>query len=240
VAVEEPPIEVDERSVLGLTELLLKQPGRVDRLTREDSRQPELIPRFLAIAIASFGLFSLALVLLLNSVERGALPEFLRDRWAHTPGMAASLWLAYTLGLVAATGICLPSFYFHGLLAGMRLSVLQVVSHILKGKAATSIMLLGMLPIYFAVMLGLIVFGADQTVVESFLYIGLALPFLAGFWGTANILGGVKALADTLPPERCHRACFLRRLVFAWAACYTAVTPVMIYRLWEYFSGVLS
>jgi hypothetical protein len=235
-----PPIEADERTVLGLTELLLKQPERVDRLTLDDRRQPELIPRFLAISVASFGLFSLALVLLLNWVERSALPEFLRERWSHSAGSAVSLWLAYTLGLVAATGLCLPTFYFHGLLAGVRMSLLQVTGHILKGKAATSIMLLGMLPIYFAVMLGLIVFGAERSLVESFLYLGLALPFLAGLWGTHNILQGVQGVADTLPPERCHRGCFLRRLVFAWAACFTAVTPVMIYKLWDYFSATLS
>ncbi len=238
VPVEEPPIEADERTVLGLTELLLKQPARVDLLTRDEGRQSELIPRFLAISVGSFGLFSLALVVLLNSVGHAALPAFLRGRWSHTAGPAVSLWLAYTLGLVAATGICLPSFYFQGLLAGVRLSVLQVTSHVLKGKAATSIMLLGMLPIYFALMLGLIVFGATQEVIERFLYFGLALPFVAGLWGTQNIYHGMLTAVDTLPPERrCQRACFLRRLILAWAACYTAVTPVMIYTLWDHFSA---
>jgi hypothetical protein len=241
VPVEPPPIEADEHSVLGLTELLLKQPARVDRLTREEGRPPELIPRFLAIAVASFGLFSLALVILLNAVNRSALPGFLRERWSHAAAPAVSLWLAYTLGLIAATGICLPSFYFQGLLAGVRMSVLQVTTHVLKGKAATSIMLLGLLPVYFAVMLGLIVFGADRDLLEACLYAGLGLPILAGLWGTQNIYEGVMALTDTLPPERrCARGCFLRRLVLAWAACYTAVTPVMIYKLWEYFSGVLG
>jgi hypothetical protein len=241
VAVEEPPIEADEHTVLGLTELLLKQPGRVDRLTRDEGRQPELIPRFLAISVASFGLFSLALVILLNSVDRAALPEFLRGRWSHAAGPAVSLWLAYTVGLVAATGVCLPSFYFQGLLAGVRLSALQVTSHVLKGKAATSIMLLGMLPIYFAVMLGLIVFGATAETLEQFLYLGLVLPFVAGLWGTLSIYRGVMVFADTLPPERrCRRACFLRRLVLAWAACYTAVTPVMIYTLWDHFSAAFN
>ena len=61
-----------------------------------------------------------------------------------------------------------------------------------------------------------------------------------GLWGTLNILQGVQGVADTLPPERCHRGCFLRRLVFAWAAVFTAVTPVMIYRLWDYFSAALN
>jgi hypothetical protein len=34
----------------------------------------------------------------------------------------------------------------------------------------------------------------------------------------------------------CRRQCFLRRLTLSWAAVYTAVVPVMIYRLWEHFA----
>jgi hypothetical protein len=68
------------------------------------------------------------------------------------------------------------------------------------------------------------------------LYIGLLLPFFAGLWGVASIFQGFMRLADTL---RCavQRVCFLRRLTLAWAACYTAVTPFMIYALWTHFTG---
>ena len=40
-------------------------------------------------------------------------------------------------------------------------------------------------------------------------------------------------LADTLPGG-CDgkRYCFLRRMTLSWSACYTAVTPLMIYSLW--------
>ena len=43
----------DEHSVLGLAELLLKDRNRADELLRDDSRQAELIPRFLVIALTS-------------------------------------------------------------------------------------------------------------------------------------------------------------------------------------------
>ena len=96
----EPQVEVadNERSVLGLTELLLKNPDRLDRLTRDENRQPLLIPSFLAVGLASFSLFALALVLTLNAAPLAALPEPLAARWPlDRTGSATALWLAYAL-----------------------------------------------------------------------------------------------------------------------------------------------
>jgi hypothetical protein len=240
--VEENPQEVNDGSVLGLTELLLKNPGQVDSLVREESRQAELIPRFLAIALASFSIFSLAMVLLLGMAPSDNLPAFMRESWTQNAARAgASLWLAYTLGLVAATGICLPSFYFYGLLSGVKITVLQVTAQIMKGMSATSLMLMGLLPIYVAGVLGLVVFGFPADKVQTAFYFGLTLPFIAGLWGVQSIYFGFMGLADTLPAERrCRRRCFLRRLTLACAACYTAVTPVMIYTLWDNFANKLG
>ncbi|HEX4588475.1 MAG TPA: hypothetical protein VH120_00990, partial [Gemmataceae bacterium] len=64
----------NEDSVLGLTELLLKDPDRLDRLARDASRQSLLIPAFLAVGLVSFSLFALALVLTLTAVPPRALP----------------------------------------------------------------------------------------------------------------------------------------------------------------------
>jgi hypothetical protein len=48
---------------------------------------------------------------------------------------------------------------------------------------------------------------------------------------------GFVSLAETLPAHcRDQRTCFLRRLLLAWSACYTAVTPVMIFTIWERLS----
>src|SRR5262249_44098370 len=113
-------------------------------------------------------------------------------------------------------------------------SVLQVTTHVLKGKAATSIFLLGLTPIYLAVTLGLLIFHVDVMALSVALAVGLALPFLAGVWGVRSIYVGFLALADTLPPvRRCRRTSFLRRLTVAWAAVYTIVTPVMIWSLYQ-------
>jgi hypothetical protein len=234
-AVDEVDIGVDDPSALALAELLLKNHRQVDGMVRDEGLQAVLIPRFLGIAVTSFTVFSLALAMLLSLMPAKNLPGFLREAWIRSPGQAGvSLWLAYTFGLIAATGVCLPSFYFYGLLSGVRITLLQVTAHIMQGMAATSLMLLGLLPIYVAYVLGMIVFHATGASIRPMIYIGLALPFVAGLYGVRTIYRGFMQLADTLPPERrCRRSCFLRRLTVACSACYTAVTPVMIYKVWE-------
>jgi len=233
-AVDESPQPAGD-STLGLAELLLKDPLRVDRLTRDEGRLAELVPRFLALALASFTIYSGAMIAVLHFVPAAALPEIVADHW-HGGGVRASVavWAAYTLGMIAASGICLPSFYFFGLLAGLRLSFLQTVAHVVKGKGATAVMLVGLLPIYFAVVLGLIVFQASESWLMNCVCLGLALPFIAGLWGVRSIYRGFFSLVDTIPEDRRYgRALFLSRLTLAWAAVYTAVTPVMIWTLWN-------
>jgi hypothetical protein len=235
---ESPSPVIGEHSALGLAELLLKDRMQVDNLLRDDGRQVDLIPRFLVIALASFTAYAWAMVLLLHAAPTGSIPSVLAEGWSSGVRPAMGLWLAYALGLVAATGICLPSFYFYGLLAGVKISFLQVVTHCLKGQASTAIMLIGILPIYVAVALGMLIFAAPVDGQQIVLSIGLVLPFIAGLWGVYSIYHGFMRLADTLPGRcRDRRTCFLRRLTLAWVACYTAVTPLMIHALWTNFTG---
>jgi hypothetical protein len=231
----DPPSRADESRATELVELMLKDQRRLDTLIREDANATELIPRFLAVALLGFTIFGIAATLIMNVGD--SLPSWVpRVRWSD--GTWANLTLAYVLGLVAATGVCLPSFYFYGLLAGVKLSMLQSAAHAVKCLAVTAVVLVGALPIYVAVSLGMIVFSAPPEWLRSTITLGLALPFVAGLWGVKTLFLGFKDLADTLPPgRRAERARFLRRLTVAWAACYTAVTPVMIIWLWTRLSG---
>ncbi len=231
----------DDRSVLGLVELLLKNPSRVDLLARDGSRQLLLLPSLLAIGLVSFSLFALALVLTLGAAPADALPEILAERWAaYRTGCALALWLAYALGFTLATGVCLPSFYFYGLLAGVRVSWAQVTAQIMKGQASTAVMLAGIMPLYVTTALGGIVFGLPPGLLRGVYYVGLALPFVAGMWGVRSIYIGFLGLSDTLPPQRrCQRERWLRRMTAACSICYTAVCPVMIYTLWGYVADHL-
>jgi len=227
----------DSQSVLGLAELLLKDRRSADELLREENQQVDLIPRFVTISLVSFTLYAWAMILLLDVAPDGAIPTILADGWALAIRPALALWLAYALGLIASTGVCLPSFYFYGLLAGIKISFVGIVGHSMKGAASTAIMLMGILPIYVAVALGMLIFGAPIAGQQAIFTLGLALPFIAGLWGVYSLYQGFMRLADTLPGG-CSgkRFCFLRRMTLAWSACYTAVTPLMIYTLWMHFA----
>ena len=252
----EEPVTTD---LLGLVELILKRRDRLERLIREPARQSQLLPRFLAISLLGFVLFGVAMSLVFSAAGEWPRLAAIRDlvagnavrpvtfeplapgasRLSHwLDGSAPTLIAAYAIGLVAATGVCLPSLYFYGLLAGVRMTMLDVVIHALKAKATAAVALVGVLPIYAALGLGIVIFDVPAPVRAVTFWLGLILPFLAGVFGTYSLYRGFAGLTDTLPPDRrCHRECFLRRLVLSWAACYTAVTPVMIHTLWVLLRG---
>lgn len=234
----EPPA-VEEVSILGLLELMLKDRGRVEELLRDTENQRRMVPRFLALGLIGFAIYGIALTVVLGAVE--ATWRF----WpAHVPAAhwndrsAANLTLAYALGVIASNGICLPSFYFYGLLAGVRSTMLGVTAHALKGLAATSVALVGVLPIYVAGALAVVVFPVHRPAIQSCLALGLLLPFLAGLWGVRSLYEGFMKLGDTICAERREgRTCLLRRLLLAWCVCYTAVTPLTVYVLWIHLPG---
>jgi hypothetical protein len=234
---DEPATDDDGQSVLSLVELLLKDPGRLDQLEHDPVRQRELFPRLLLIAQLGYLVYSGVMLLLLNlappeaSISRLGLPVPPAS-WTNATGLG--LPIGYGLGIVLAACICLPAFYFYSLLAGVRMTWLQITSIVVRGTAANAVMLLGILPIYVAVALGLIVFRVPEPFLPVTLLVGLLLPFAAGLWGLREIYRGVMAAGAELPaPWQCRRRCFLRRLTLSWAAVYTAVVPLLIYRLWE-------
>ncbi len=238
----EPEIALDT-TLLGIVEILLKNPARADKLNRDPDLQAHLIPRFLAIALGSYALFSLAMLVILNAAPANAYPgRFLAIPPANWhDGTATGLVAGYLVGMVAASCVCLPSFYFFALLAGVRMTMLQIVGLVVRGTATSALVLVGILPIYVTIVLGLVIFHSPAEFLEGGLSAGLVLPFLAGLAGVHAIYRGVTGMAETLPDEcRIHRACFLRRLTVSWALCYTAVSPVMIYRLWENVAGIFA
>src|SRR2546423_5884363 len=64
-----------EPTTLALVELLLKSPATVDRLNREPWRQRELFPRLLLIALTSYLVYALLMVLILNLAPAAAYPH---------------------------------------------------------------------------------------------------------------------------------------------------------------------
>ena len=241
--VESEPEIASDTTLLGIVEILLKNPATADRLNRDPELQAHLIPRFLAIALCSYALFSVAMLVILNAAPTSAYPgRFLAIPPANwRDGTAMWLVAGYLVGMVAASCVCLPSFYFFALLSGVRMTMLQIVGQVVRGTATSALMLVGILPIYVTVVLGLVIFHSPLEFLEGGLSVGLVLPFLAGLAGVHAIYRGVTGMAETLPDEcRSSRACFLRRLTVSWAVCYTAVCPVMIFRLWESVAGLFA
>jgi hypothetical protein len=251
-------IDPKEITLLALVELLLKDRWRLYRLIRVPAASSALLPRLLAIALAGFVLFGVAMSLVLtvaghwpsltalatwveNGTEAPLSFTAIESRYGHLApwlnGEALALVAAYAFGLVAASGVCLPSLYFYSLLAGVKMSMLDVVVHAVKSKAVAAVALVGILPIYVALAMGVVIFGGGELLLAPTLLLGLMLPFIAGVWGTISLYQGFSQLCDTMPPARAkRRECFLRRLVLSWSACYSAVMPVMIFALWEVMS----
>ena len=224
----------------SVIELLLKDHARLDELLRDEQGQRVLIPKLLGIAMAGFAIFGVVATAVLNLAHHNGfwLPHTPAAHW--TGPSILNLTLAYSLGMIAANGICLPSFYFYTLLAGIRIPMVGVVAHALKGMAVGAVMLVGILPIYVAVTLYPLTVTDSPIVLSGYVLTALALPFIAGIWGAVCLYRGFTTLCDTMPQAtRETRSCMLRRLILAWSGCYTFVTPLVIYSIWLQLAKVL-
>ncbi len=253
-----PPIQVSTLNIFGLVEVLLKNLSGLHRVLRTRQAHASLLPRLLTIALVGFVLYGVTMSLVLTVADRWpTLTPF--ATWLKAPqsqlvsigsinsplgkfapwlsGRTFVLTAAYAFGLIAASGVALPSLYFYGLLAGVRLSMVDVLLHAVKAKAVAAVALIGILPIYVAVAMGVVIFNVPEYYLDLAIVLGLLLPFIAGLWGTASLYQGFSQLCtpteDACPSDR---ECFLRRLVLSWSACYSAIMPIMIYTLWATFS----
>jgi hypothetical protein len=258
--IELPAIDPRSLSSLAIVELLLKDRWRLYRLLRVPAASVVMLPRLLGIALAGYILFGVTMSIVLSAA--GTWPTLTSiAAWLDSPadvpltfrpiegsladtvprmgGKAVALIFAYAFGLIAASCVCLPSLYFYCLLSGVRMTMLDVVVHAVKSKAIASVALVGILPIYVAIAMGVAIFDFGEPVVQATMLLGLVLPFVGGLWGTVAMYQAFTLVCDTLPANRIERrGCFLRRLVLSWSAIYTAVMPVMIYSVWEVLSRI--
>ncbi len=219
-------------SLLSYFELLLKRRYELSEALRDNGRLPEALQKLLAISLIGFAAYAsiIAMVLHLSPPHSG----LIRYGWI-------SLTVSYTAGPIAALGVCLPSFYFYALLAGVQASTLQIAVQAVRAIAVTAVLLLGVMPIYLAVVVGFyIIGGPDSGAFTLSLVTGFVLPVFAGFYGIASFYEGFVDLARTLPPQRRRtRARFLNRMAVTQTGLYAFVMPVMIYTLLDSLSRVL-
>lgn len=224
---DEPTVVDLEPTLANLTEMTLKRPDDLRSVARDEELQPRVVLNLLLIGLAGLALFSIAFTIILACAP----PLDWVPRVSLTDRSLLRPVLTYTIGMVGALGLCLPSFYFYGLLAGVRASMLQVTAISLHALANTGMILMGVLPIYVGAILGVIVLGAtDGPVYPLLVGVGLLLPFMAGLATLRVMYRGFVDLTRTLPDTRAEsRAPMVRLLAVAWAALYTAVAPVTLW-----------
>jgi hypothetical protein len=224
-------------TVWGLFEVLLKAPARLDAFLREPALVGKLLAGFTVLVAAGYGLYGLALGLLLLAGPRAGVPELLGPLWSGDWRSAAALAATYPAGLLAATLLCWPSYWYFAQLGGARLSPAQTLAHSLKGKAAAAVLLLGLLPIYAIGSLGLITAGAPAGVLQAAGYAGLLLPFVGGLRGAVSIYNGFEAVVRAMPARVQRQRYMLPSwLVLMWAALFTLAAPLTLYTVWGWLA----
>lgn len=216
-----------EPSFVNLTEMTLKRPEDVQAVVKDEPSQPRAILNLLLLGLTGIALYSLVFTFI---VALAPPVDWMPRVSLKDPSVARPL-LTYAIGMVGALGICLPSFYFYGLLAGVRATMLQVTAISLHALARTGVILMGILPVYVAAILGTVVLGAtDGRAYEALMMAGVLLPFLAGLSTLPVMYRGFVDLTETLPETRAaSRAPMVRLLALAWAVLYTVVAPVTLW-----------
>jgi len=220
-----PPAPFVRAELPSALELVLHRRWRLDELQLFPEAHELLVPRLAALSAAALALDGLVVGAL-----GAALPEV-------TPLFAASApwqWLPVVVpfALFLALCLCLPSFWFYVQLAGLDADVALVALLGVRVQSVASVLLLGLLPFWATLALASALHLPSPSG-ETVLALGLALPFVAGLAGLADLRGTLGFLAERLPRSHAGRTPFLRRLVLAWGAVYTAVAPVALYRLFE-------
>lgn len=203
---------------------------------RVENGQEHTLRRLLTIAMASFFLYGLVMSFVVTMT--GAQLSFMTGPDGGRPG-PLSFSLAYSLGLIGAVGICLPSFYFFALQCGFRPTLRGIVVAIAGGQALTSVFLIGILPVFAAAILGVQLLGGDAELMTTWTTIGLFLPMVAGIVGARELREWFRGLAAMLPAAARARREGVVEFVGVWStALYVAVAPVLVYQFLVTFGRV--
>jgi len=205
-------------------ELVLRDGKGLDRYVVEPELQETGVRQLLGVAVAGTLLYG-AMVGLVAQVSGAGAPLGL----GRFP--VVTLPLALTGAFLGALAICMPSFYFYTQLSGLDASLRVVTGQALRAQARTSVLLLGVLPIYVAVALASVVGLIDGG--PELVSWGIALPFIVGLWGLRSLWSSFRRLSATLPVAHQRRPWFLPRMVLAWGVVYSVVAPVALCRLIE-------
>jgi len=228
----EPAVEPEEEMPAvrpSMFDLVLRRPRLLDRVLRDEAALPKAIQEMVSLCVLGLAVFGLVV---------GASAQLVRDQLIPGSFFSSGLpavWmpLAFVLAFLGAICICLPSFYFFTQLSGLDASFRTVTAQALRGVVTTAVLLLGAAPFYAAWVLGNVV-GLFEDV-ETTLQVGMAIPFLVGLFGIGSVYQGFRSMLSVLPVTHERRGNFVKRMVLAWGALFTAIAPVALYRAGEWF-----
>lgn len=213
-------------------ELVMRDSPLLNAALLEEKALPAWIQQLLGISVLGLAVHGAA-VGLLAQLLLGRGVDFV---WIRGPVL---LWMPFTFvgALLGALAICLPSFYFYTQLSGLDASFRLVTAQALRVQAKTSVLLLAALPFYVALALGSVM--TDRIDAHTLVLVGLAIPFVVGLVGIRSLYRAFQALLEILPVTHRRRGDFLLRMVLCWGAVYSAVAPVALWRLGQFFGRLL-
>lgn len=217
------------RSALADLDTLIRNPRGLDDALLDAGALPRWLSGLIRLSVLGLALHGLVV---------GGIAQLAGwQGWiGHLPVVVLPITLIASFLLTLA--VCLPSFYFYSQLSGLDVTFRFVVVQALRVQAHTSVLLLGMLPIYAAVALATVL--PLNIEVEAVVLIGLALPFVMGLTGILALWRSFKHLLPRIPITHERRGRFLLRMVLAWGAVFSVVAPVAMWRIGEVLAGWLA
>jgi hypothetical protein len=207
-------------------DLLIRDDPQLDNTIMDEGDHVRTIQRLLAVSAAGAVLYGAAVGLTAQFFAVGGVV----GGWLGNFPLL-TLPIALTCAFLIALLVCLPSFYFYTQLSGLDASFRLITAQALRVQARTSVLLLGVLPVYAAVVLAAVVGVLGSG--EDLLIFGVTLPFVVGLAGLVSLYRSFKRLSEVLPVAHTRRPQFLSWMVIAWAAVYSAVCPIALYRIGE-------
>lgn len=204
-----------------LVDLLLREPTALDDAFATAPGAAGVLPRLVYVSMGSL----LAYAAVMGLLTLPTAPSF---------DVPLRVLYAYGGGFFGAQVAALPSAWFYALLAGIRQPAWRVAAEAMRAHATTSMVLLGVLPVYLAAALGAAVLDPFDDGPAHLLYLlGFSVPFVAGLAGTFAMYRAFGRLVQqTRQDPDAPRTPTPALLVLAWSALFTTMAPLGVYCLY--------
>lgn len=153
----------------------------------------------------------------------------------HALAHGGAWWAASTGGFFAAICAGLPSYWFHGVVAGIRAPAWRLAVELVRIQAVGSVVMAGILPFWLAGALGLhLVFGVDVYTSAGWMALTYALPFLCG---TTGVFGLYRSF-QRMRAARGQTGRLPALILMAWwVGLFAHTGPITIWALFHALTG---